>query len=482
MPVESKEKSPVAVPCLGYDEMAKAWRLIHALLGGTQTMRDASQEWLPIEPAESLASYDTRLNRAILYNGYRDTLNKLKNRPFTHPITIIDLPEELTYLEDDVDGTGKALEIFIKEVLTNLIKYGIAHIYVDHSILEEVAEGIEISKAEEKRLGARVFLTNISPADLIGWQITRINKTIELNQIRVQETIIESSGDYGDEEANYINVYNKDTWEVHKQDEEDEDKYNPIREGVTTLGKIPLITIYANRAGHMLADPPLMDLAWLNLAHWQSYSDQRNILRFSRFGLLFGKGMPEKLAENPNQLEIGPTKAILVTSTEAELKYVEHNGKAIEAGQKDIEDIEQKMRVLGNQPLMKDLPNTATAERLDEGRTVSQLQAWIKALERGIKQAFGLACEWRDITPKETMKVEIYSDFEAIVLGGSDKELLLKMKEANEITGTRFLREQQRRGVFSQDMDPEEEHLAAMQEGNEDIKEFISDDDGEGED
>lgn len=474
MSIAPREKSPVSIPCIGYEEMSKAWALLHDLLGGTEAMRAASQTWLPMEPAESLASYDARKGRAILFNGFRDTLNKLKNRPFTHPIIITDIPDELSYLIDDIDGTGKRLETFIKEVLTDLIEYGIAHIYVDHSSVEEIEEGIQITKADEQRLGVRVYITRISPANLIGWQTEKNSKTIELKQIRTLETVIEPSGDYGDVEVNYINVYNRDTWEVHQQDPDNEDKYNIVKEGTTTLGKIPLITIYANRLGIMIADPPLMDLAWLNLAHWQSYSDQRNILRFTRFGLLFGKGLPEHLVK-AGTLEIGPTKAILVEDKDADLKYVEHNGQAIAAGQKDIEDIEQKMRVLGNQPMMKEMPNTATAERIDEGRAVSQLQSWVKSLEQGMLQALKLACEWRAITPKETMAIEIYSDFEATVLGGSDKELLLKLREAGEITGVRLLKEQQRRGVFSQDMNPEEEHDAALAEENESLQNMLPD-------
>ena len=468
----SDEPSPVGVPNIGYASMVESWKLIHDLLGGTEAMREAAQLWLPRESAESTTSYDARLNRSILYNGFRDTLNKLKNRPFTHPITIINLPDEINYLENDVDGNNKPLEIFIKEVLVNLIKYGVAHIFVDHSIVEEVAEGKLITKAEEKERGVRVFLNNISPVNLIGWQSMKSNRITELIQLRFTETVVEASGDYGDIAINYINVYNKENWEVHQQDEENEDKYSLVSEGQSSLGKIPLVTIYANKVGFMTADPPLMDLAWLNLAHWQSYSDQRNILRFSRFGLIFGKGLPEKMVEL-GTLEIGPTKAFLTDKENADMKYVEHSGKSMEAGQKDIEDIEQKMRVLGNQPLMKDLPNTATAERLDEGRTVSQLQAWIRALERGIMQVLKLACEWRKVTPPDDMKVEIYSDFEAVVLGGSDKKLLLDMRQGTggpQITRERFLREQKRRGVFSQDMDPEEESKAVESEEVDNLK------------
>ena len=78
--------------------------------------------------------------------------------------------------------------------------------------------------------------------------------------------------------------------------------------------------------------------------------------------------------------------------------------------------------------------------------------------------ALKLAAEWRGIEPSEDMAIDIYSDFEATLLGGGDKELLLKTREAGEITRERHLREQQRRGVYSQDMDPgEEARLAAAE-------------------
>lgn len=472
---KGEERSPVSIPNVGYEQMSIEWDLIHDLLGGTRTMRDAAQKWLPKEPAESSDAYRVRLNRSILYNGLEDTISKLKNRPFTHPVKVIDIPQEIQYLENDVDGNGKPLDTFIMEVLENLIKYGIAHVFVDHSTLDDAPEDAELTIEDEKRLGARVYLVNVSPANLIGWQTAKTAKATEVTQIRIVETAIEPSGDYGDIEVKYINVYTKEKWETHVQDGDNENKYTLEDSGDFTFGRVPLVTIYANRTGFMTAKPPLMSLAWLNLVHWQSYSDQRHILRFSRFGLIFGKGLPEEMIKKQS-LEVGPTKAYLTAEEHGDMKYVEHSGKSIETGQKDIEDIEQKMRVLGNQPLMKDLPNTATAERLDEGRTVSLLQSWVKSLERGIGHALQMACEWRNITPKETMAVQIYSDFEAVVLGGSDKELLLKMKQDGCITTVRLLKEEQRRGVFSEDMDPEEEAQAALEEDNDNLKDLMPDD------
>jgi len=468
------DKNTINVPCVGYESMAEDWELIHALLGGTKAMRAAGEKWLPKEPRED--GYLSRLNRSILYNAYRDTLNKLANRPFAHPISFTDLPEQLEYLKENVDATGKSFETFAKEIMKDLINYGLAHIFVDHSELSEIADGAVLTKADEERLGARVLLNVIHPPDLIGWQTEIINKRIKLIQIRVKETITESVGTYGDVDINYIKLYNETGWEIHKEikpnNNKEEITWQLVDSGEHTFGNVSLVTIYANRTGFMMAEPTLMDLAWLNLAHWQSYSDQRNILRLSRFGLLFGKGFPKEMVGA--SLDVGPSKAFLTSNPESDLKYVEHTGGSIEAGRKDIEDIEIKMEILGQQPLMRTAPlTTATAKRIDESRNVSQLQSWVRSLEKGLLQVVKMACEWRRIDMPETTKIDVFSDFEVAIYGATDKELLLKIRTEGEITRATFLKEEQRRGVLSGEMSAEDEAESAEQETANGLKNLL---------
>jgi hypothetical protein len=399
--VQQGKNLEVAVPCVGYQEMSISWELIHDLLGGTQAMREAGEKWLPREPREE--SYNARLNRSILYNGYRDTRNKLANRPFSHEIQFNEIPEELEYLKDDVDATGRPFSSFAKELMSDLLDYGIAHIFVDHTAISEIEEGETLTKADEERIGVRVLFNIVHPPNLIGWQTEVVNKKVKLKQIRIKETVIEPSGGFGDVEVTYVKVYYEDSWEKYelKQDQDKQDYWDLVDQGTFTLGKISLTTIYANRTGYMTAEPSLMDLAWLNLAHWQSYSDQRNILRLSRFGILFGRGFPKDLVGQP--LPIGPSKAFITDKTDADLKYVEHTGNSIEAGAKDIEDIEIKMEILGQQPLMRSSNlSTATAKRIDESRNVSQLKTWVKNLEEGLRKALELASSSGSISPEKT--------------------------------------------------------------------------------
>lgn len=476
-------RNAVAIPCIGYQEMEIDWDLIRNLLGGTKAMRAAREKWLPSEPSEELNAYNTRLNRSFLYNGYRDTLSKLSNRPFSKPIQITDFPEEIEYLKEDTDGIGTSFEDLAKSALKDLINYGKSHIFIDHSELKEVVEGRVLNKDDEERLGARVLLNVIHPPDLIGWQTEIRDKQTVLTQIRIKETVTESVGEFGDEDVNYIRLYTETGWERWKEVEVKtgnnvEKVWRREEEGIHSFGKISLVTIYSNKIGFMMAEPALMDLAWLNLTHWQSYSDQRNILRLSRFGLLFGAGFPKEMVGQT--LPVGPAKAYLLTDPSATLKYVEHTGASIAAGARDIEDIEIKMEILGQQPLMRSSPlSTATAKRIDESRNVSQLQSWVKSLEKGLMQVVDMACQWRKIEKPETTKIDVFSDFEISIYGSTDKELLAKIRTEGDITRERLLRELQRRGVFTGDMDPQEEAKLIEDEEINELKRIVELEDDE---
>jgi hypothetical protein len=341
-------------------------------------------------------------------------------------------------------------------------------------VVEEVANGGTATLADEERSGARVLVTAVPAVALIGWQFTRdeVTKKFTLTQIRMLEERVEPLGNYGDVKRQYIRVVNTDTWELWQQDLKEKDKWVMISEGAHTFGRVPLISIYANKTGQMTADPPLEDLAWMNIVHWQSYSDQRNILRLSRFGILFGKGMPKEWTEKED-LEIGPTRSFFADDPNADMKYVEHTGKSIQAGAEDVSDIEQKMEILGNMPMVKQQKKLATSVRIDSDRNNSQLQAWIRDTERAIVELFQMAGEWRKVDISDKLSVDIYSDFETAMLGSSDKEFMLKTRQGGEISQETFLKEIKRRGALADSVDVAEEMKRLEAEAKKEIENAI---------
>jgi len=127
----------VGTKSLAYLRMEQHWKLTDALLGGTQAMRDAGQEFLPKEPREKATPYRNRLGRSFLFNGYKDTVDGLAAKPFGRAVTLKGaekLDPKLKMIEANADRQGTTLTMFARQVLHEAIHRGLSHILVDFPI------------------------------------------------------------------------------------------------------------------------------------------------------------------------------------------------------------------------------------------------------------------------------------------------------------------------------------------------------------
>ncbi len=439
-----------------YNRMARRWDLITDLLGGTLAMRDAKFKWLPQENQENPIEYNARLNRSFLYGAFADTVNKLSAKPFSKPVSATDgLADQLEAIAQDADLNGRDLTAFARDIFEDGITYGLSHILVDFPAI-----GAGLNLAEERATGARPYFVRINPTDLIAWQTDKLaDGTERVTHIRFKECRVESDG-FGEKLVDYIRVVTENEWQLWRERDGD---WQLESEGLHSFGAVPLVTAYTTRTGYMTATPPLEDLAWLNLAHWQSLSDQRNILRFARLGILFASGFSEEEIENG--VTIGASQLTASTNPDASLKYVEHSGNAIGAGEADLGKLEERMEVLGLQPLVASTGNaTATARAMDEAKTHSNIQAWIRGLENTLEQAYTLASDWLGQSLPTDFTVDVFSDFGVTLSAGDDVKSLIAMKQAGMISHKTFLQEVKRRGLLDDGVVADEEIELAQEE------------------
>ncbi len=435
-------------PSSSYKAMAERWSLIHDLLGGTARMREAGKSWLPMETREEALAYENRLERSYLYGALSDTIDKIVARPFTRQVIVRgNLPPVLEGVVDDPSMQGLDFTQFSRELFHDAVVHGIAHILID---FPRVGEGLSL--AEEKADEVRPYLVRVSAPDLIGWRSERRHGGRErLTEVRIREYRTESDGEWGDKETERVRVLRESEWQLWERVGQ-RDEWQMIDEGTHTFGAIPLVSLYIDPTGYMTADPPFDDLAWLNLAHWQSLSDQRNILRFARMPLLYQFGVSEEEIES--EITIGPSQLIRSVNPDAKMGYVEHGGRAIESGDKDLRNLEAQMEVMGLQPLISKTGGaTATGRALDESRTHSNIQAWIRGLENTLLEALAIAGRWSGVELPEDVAVDVFSDFGLTLKAEQDIRVLVDMRKSSLITHRTFLDEVKRRGLLSDAVD-----------------------------
>src|SRR5262249_43981635 len=147
------------------------------------------------------------------------------------------------------------------------------------------ADGAPATVADEQAAGNRPYLVHVKAENLIGWKSETVNGAERLTQVRIKECVLEPDGEFGEKEVEQIRVLEPGRWRIFRKamSGADAGKWVSFREGVSSVtDKITLATVYINRTAFMCGEPPLEDLADLNVAHWQSSSDQRNILHVAR--------------------------------------------------------------------------------------------------------------------------------------------------------------------------------------------------------
>ena len=295
----------IATPGQAWRQMEEELRLIHDLIGGTATMRQAGAKWLPREEGESWSAWRARLNRSVLFNGIGRLVQVLSGNPFRQDLQLNDAHKSIKQLTQNMDGNYMSLTDFARNLLYALLIDGMVHIQVESS-----------------QDGGQPYFVIRRAKDVIGAVSDEAGKLV---QVRIRDQIIRKSGQYRESLLSRIHLYSDNHWECWHGTDAPSGKWQKAGEGTHDLGHVPLIPIMANPTGFMTVRPPLIDMAWLNLAHWQSASDQRHILHVARVPVLFGRGL--QMAERG--LEIGPNRLILSDDPSADLKFVEHSGAAI---------------------------------------------------------------------------------------------------------------------------------------------------------
>jgi len=367
--------------------------LVSALWGGTQAMRDAGTKYLPQEPGEETDAYKNRKNRTTLANIFKKTINTYAGRLFEDEVKIENQPG-LDSFTENVDLEGRSFHRFGYDLTRLSLRDGIRFILVDAPVAEDVK-----TKADEKANNIRPYFVDIDRRSALGWKTEAINGQTVLTQFRMMETVAEVEDEFTDKIIDQIRVIEPNLVRTYRKNEKGD--WLLYQELPTSIGFVPVVPVFADRYGFMSAAPPLMDIAWLNVEHWQKSSDQSNILHVARVPILHWAGYKPSFNEEGKQTDIvvGPNTLAKSPSENAKLSYVEHSGQAIGAGRQDLIDIEDRMVALGAEfSTPKKSGNiTATEKAINESGDISDLAAFAQNLKDSLTNAVVMVCKMSGI-------------------------------------------------------------------------------------
>lgn len=440
-----------------YQSLMENWKLPMALMGGTRAMRECASEYLPKWPQESQVGYQARVKSSNLYNAFRRTARVLSGKPFGKPVTIQEVSPELEDLEYDIDRSRMSITQIARRFLLDKLVFGLCHWLVDMPAFQG-----KMTLKDQRDLNIHPYFARITPDTLINWStIKGFDGTEILEEIQIRSYVTDSD----DVEWTYIKQWTRESIITHrKKRNSNEEEFTVVTDLPNNLGYIPLITSYADvsHEGFMQATSPLEDLAWLNLRHFQSQSDQDTSLHFARVPFLHFAGFQTSEVD----AKLAANNAFVSQNPNAKITWVETQGAALEAGVKDLEQLEARMDVMGADLMVTKPGNTtATEKSIDTAEKISDLQAMVMSLESSLENAYEVAQDWLNVSFDNT-DIQIDTSFGLSLKDSKELDFLLKARVAGEISRELFYKEIQRRGVFEEFDDQEELNRVAIEDRN----------------
>ena len=436
----------IADPSATYRDQVAAWQIIEDVISGEPAIKAAGamKTYLPKKDKEDEEFYKMRFQGACWWPFTERAWSVLAARPFTRPVVCAGagsdaIPANTQAVIDNVNLQGYPIHDFAYETFKVFLKYGWCAILVDWS--KEPTSTLR----DQKAIAARPYGVLIEPRNLLGSITGVVSGVPELLQVRMLEIGEGLNSEslwetlpvrkvrvfdliHGSYTQDFMRAFFTDAPAIPIQEnravvfrsfrEQRVENQSSIwiedmsERGVmidTTgqpLRKIPLVTMYAKKSGTFAAQPPLYQLAKLNLNHYQDWSEQRICERYIRVPIRVVIGADEA------NLVLGADR-ILFLPQGSSLEIVQGSEKAGEFGQKALHDLEEKMQLVALDLLAPGNPGnvTATQKVIEASKEDSELGAYVHSVERGLEEMLSFVNDWYGIEDAEAVTVSIHTDF-----------------------------------------------------------------------
>jgi len=439
--------------------MQSDWHICRTVYNGTGAMRRAERKFLPQYERESDKEYDRRLQATTLTNMFRLAVLNAVGRPFSKPITISNKTSQIAFdWTKDLDMEGHDINVWGRRAMREGLIDGMVHALADHVALPKGLNAAEFMKLG----GGRPYLSLIPAEHLLAAYTDFIGGIKRCVHARIREWHTYLNG-FREERRERVRVLEPGyyaLWESGPGGWTIIEEGDLLKADGTPWLWVPLETWYAGTSDiDYLVTPPFLDLAYKNVEHWQSTSDQRNILTKGRFPMLAASGVdPNSVVDASGNLVVGPNTALLTEDAQGKWYYVEPGGSAIEAGRKDLEELMTQMTILAMDPVQTQkgqAAQTATGKTLDDAKARAPLEIWARDFGNFLERCLYNMAEWLSLEEAFVCEIEVNTDFGLNLADIGELTTLTTLRGMREITRPTLYSELKRRQVLSDFFDPD---------------------------
>lgn len=389
-----------------YIRSAPLWRKVRDACAGEDAIKAAGERYLPNPGADPMdpkerQRYARYLERAVYFNATGRTLQGLVGVAFANWPRMV-VPEK--YLLDNVDGSGVSLVNQAQMVLADVLQTGRGGLLADCGSVDPTKKVRGMTQADAEKEGWRLLLSYWPAERILTWEL----QGQKLTRIVLESAHHEYAG--GEVQAipellELVLVSGRCVFNRYRQFS-DQGKYILASSYRSTHPSIPFHFIGAVNNDAHPDNPPLLDLANLNLAHFRNSADHEESAFLMGQPMLAITGVTDEWVEKRGEVHIG-ARAALALPQGGEAKFIQPQPNTL--AKEAMLDKERMMAMLGARLLAPTAATmTATQSASETKAAYSMLSLACDNVSEAYRAALGSLA--RMLAPNAPPKVDFAID------------------------------------------------------------------------
>lgn len=450
-----------------YDAFAPKWKRTRDVIAGQDAVHKAGTAYLPKLKDQEETDYRAYVTRAGFYNATWRTIAGLSGMMFRKPPKV-EIPAGIAPMMADVDMAGTSLDVFARDIVTEVLGPGRVGILVDHPRVETVAP---LTVAAAEQLGLRPMLKTYRTESIINWKYTRVRNRWVLSLVVLAEKVEEAENEFKSKTVDQWRVldlteagYRQRVFQKGERDEFvqiGDDAYPLMRNA--PLDFIPFYVVGPDGVDSDLDEPPLIDLVDLNLSHYRTNADYEHGCHFTGLPTAVVSGYhPEETAP---KLYIGSQAAWVFPDPNAKASFLEFTGQGLGALKENLDRKEQHMAVLGARMLSEqkravEAAETAAIHRAGENSVLASIA---QGVSEAITTALQVFADWAGASGK--VEFELNRDYNPAMLDAAQLTALMKSVQLGTLSEQEHFDLMQRADIIDSEKTFEEHQEEVSQQG-----------------
>lgn len=386
-----------------YAAFASVWRTCRDAATGQRSIHAGGELYLPKLSEQTDDQYKAYKARALYFNATGRTVEGMVGLIFRKS-PVVEVPKAMESWLEDINHAGKSLYGFVEETLDEIIKVGRGGILIDFPPRPATEAGKAITIDQAQKLSLRPYMAWYCAEDILNWKTGRVGNLTKLVQVFLSEAYDnEGKADIQIRELTILTgSYAQNVWRKRKTAAGQDEWYLhetviPVKSG-KPLTEIPFFFLAPREPDADVQAPPIEDLAYINISHYQNSADLENGAHVSGLPTPVFTGVTQ--GEDDPKIHLGTGTSILLPDPNSKAEFLHVGSEGFASLEKLMDRKEQQMAAIGARIIAPEKKGIEAAEtaQIRRGGESSVLAAIAGSISMVITKALLYMAEWGGIT------------------------------------------------------------------------------------